>query len=46
MEQETQILFKCSGQEKELIKKAAESIGLSISAFCRSASLEKAKSKG
>lgn len=41
--QETQILFKCSNEEKELIKKKADSIGLSVSAFCRSASLEKAK---
>ena len=45
MNQETQIMFKCSLEEKNLIKEFAKSIGLSVSSFVRMCALEKSKSK-
>ena len=40
--QETQISIKLSNSDKEIIKRAADLLGLGISSFCRMTSLEKA----
>jgi len=40
--QQTQILIKLSNSDKEIIKIAADLLGLGISSFCRMTSLEKA----
>jgi len=40
--QETQISIKLSNSDKEIIKIAADLLGLGISSFCRMTSLEKA----
>ena len=45
MNQETQIMFKCSNEEKNLIKEYSKSIGLSVSSFVRMCALEKSKPK-
>lgn len=40
---ETQVTIKLSNEEKELIQKASNSIGLGHSSFMRSVSLERAR---
>lgn len=43
VKQETQIMFKCSEEEKRLIKDYSKSISLSVSAFCRSCAIKEAR---
>jgi hypothetical protein len=45
MKQDTQIMYKCSIEEKKNITDYAKSIGLSVSSFVRMCALEKSKSK-
>ena len=41
--QESQIVIKCSESDKALLKQAADLLGMGVSTFCRSTSLERAR---